>query len=67
VAIAGDQIHVTVAGPGFKNWSRKIPGTATTATIEALQPGHTYVANVTPVGSNGQAVGGPNHITFITK
>jgi hypothetical protein len=66
-AHAGTQLLITCAGPGLKNFSRKIPATATTATIEALQSGHTYVATVTPVGANGQAVGGPNHITFVTK
>lgn len=60
-------ILIQVDGPGFKNWSRKVPAAATTATIEALQPGHTYVADITPQGRNGQAVSGPNHITFTTK
>jgi hypothetical protein len=65
----GGHLLVTVDGPGaaFKNFSRQIPANATTATIEALEPGHTYVAYVTPMGANGQATGGPNHITFVTK
>lgn len=65
----GGHLLVVVDGPGaaFKNFSRQIPANATTATIKALEPGHTYVAYVTPMGANGQATGGPNHITFVTK
>jgi hypothetical protein len=61
------QLLVQLDGPGQKNFQRFIPATATTATFDNLQAGHTYVANVTPMDAQGQAVGGPNHITFVTK
>lgn len=60
------QLQVVLNGPGVKNQTRYIPATATTATFDNLQAGHTYVANVTPVDAQGQAVGGPNHVTFVT-
>lgn len=60
------QLLVQLDGPGLHNFQRLIPASATTATFKDLQPGHTYVAYVTPVDSKGQAVGGPNHVTFVT-
>lgn len=60
------QLQVVLNGPGAKNQTRYVPASATTATFDNLQPGHTYVADVTPVDAQGQAVGGPNHVTFIT-
>lgn len=62
------QLLVTLAGPGVaKGFQRTIPASATTATFKDLEPGHTYVATVTPMDSAGQAVGGPNHVTFVTS
>lgn len=66
-ASGATQLRVTLNGPGHKNQVRYIPATATTATFEGLEPGHTYVAEVDPIDARGQAVGGPNHITFITS
>jgi hypothetical protein len=60
------QLKVILNGPGAKNQTRYIPASATTATFEDLQAGHTYVASVTPIDAQGQAVGGPNNITFVT-
>lgn len=60
------QLLVQLDGPGEKNFQRLIPASATTATFDNLQAGHTYVANITPVDAQGQAVGGPNHVTFVT-
>jgi hypothetical protein len=60
------QLEVVLNGPGVKNQKRYIPASATTATFDNLQPGHTYTAAVTPIDSAGQAVGGPNNVTFIT-
>jgi hypothetical protein len=64
---AATKLRVVLNGPGVRNQVRIIPATATTATFLALHPGHTYVAEVTPIGANGQAVGGPNHVTFVTR
>lgn len=61
------QLEVVLNGPGAKNQTRYIPASATTATFDDLQPGHTYVAAITPVDSAGQAVGGPNNVTFVTS
>jgi hypothetical protein len=61
------QLLVQLDGPGEKNFQRIIPATATTATFEGLEAGHTYVANITPLDAQGQAVGGPNHVTFVTS
>lgn len=61
------QLQVVLNGPGHKNQTRYIPASATTATFDGLSPGHTYVADITPVDSAGQAVGGPNHVTFVTS
>lgn len=62
------QLLVTLAGPGVAHgFQRTIPASATTATFKDLEPGHTYVATVTPMDSAGQAVGGPNHVTFVTS
>jgi hypothetical protein len=61
------QLRVVLNGPGAKNQTRYIPATATTATFDNLQAGHTYVADVTPIDSRGQAIGGPNHVTFVTS
>jgi hypothetical protein len=60
------QLQVVLNGPGVKNQTRYIPASATTATFDNLQGGHTYIADVTPVDAQGQAVGGPNHVTFVT-
>jgi len=60
------QLQVVVNGPGIKNQTRYIPASATTATIDSLQPGHTYNVAVTPVDAQGQAVGGPNNIDLVT-
>lgn len=60
------QLQVVVNGPGIKNQTRYIPASATTATIENTQPGHTYDVAVTPVDAQGQAVGGPNNINVVT-
>lgn len=61
------QLKVVLNGPGHKNQTRYIPASATTATFDSLSPGHTYVADITPVDAQGQAVGGPNHVTFVTS
>lgn len=61
------QLEVILNGPGVKNQKRYVPASATTATFDSLEPGHTYVASITPVNSTGQAVGGPNNITFVTS
>jgi hypothetical protein len=61
------QLKVVVNGPGIKNQTRYVPATATTATIQNTQPGHTYNVSVTPVDSAGQAVGGPNNIDVVTS
>ena len=61
------KLKVVLNGPGHKNQTRYIPANATTATFGDLESGHTYVADVTPVDAQGQAVGGPNHITFVTS
>lgn len=60
------QLKVVLNGPGHHNQTRYVPASATTATFEGLSPGHTYVADITPIDSAGQAVGGPNHVTFVT-
>jgi hypothetical protein len=60
------QLKVVVNGPGIKNQTRYIPASATTATIENTQAGHTYDVAVTPVDAQGQAVGGPNNINVVT-
>lgn len=61
------QLKVVLNGPGAKNQTRYVPATATTATFKDLQAGHTYVAEVTPIDAQGQAVGGPNNVTFVTS
>lgn len=61
------QLKVVVNGPGIKNQTRYIPASATSATIENTQPGHTYDVAVTPVDAAGQAVGGPNNINVVTS
>jgi hypothetical protein len=61
------QLKVVLNGPGVKNQTRYIPASATTATFEDLAAGHTYSAAVTPIDAQGQAVGGPNNIDFVTS
>lgn len=60
------QLLVQLDGPGLKNFQRFIPASATTATFDNLEPGHDYVATITPVDAQGQAVGGPNTINLVT-
>lgn len=64
---AATQLKVVLNGPGKKNETRYIPASATTAVFKGLHGGHTYTAEITPVGANGQAVGGPNNVTFVTS
>jgi hypothetical protein len=61
------QLKVVINGPGVKNQTRYVPASATTATFDALEPGHTYDVSVTPVDAQGQAVGGPNNINLVTS
>lgn len=61
------QLLVQLDGPGLKNFQRIIPASATTATFDNLEPGHDYVAYITPQDAQGQAVGGPNTVNIVTS
>lgn len=61
------RLMVVITGYRKKDQVRYIPATATTASFSDLAPKHTYTVSVTPLGKDGQADGGPNHIDLVTS
>lgn len=62
-----NRIKVVVNGYRKQNQTRYVSATATSASFSDLAPKHTYTVSVTPVGKDGQATGGPNHIDLVTS